>query len=98
MKKLLVLTALSVSTLILSSFSLPVHNGPVKAQNVQTEEAMHPRIAKAIHEMQDAIDYMSAAPHDFGGYKARAIQDTRKAIESLRMAMHYRAVQDRRHR
>lgn len=31
---------------------------------------MHPRIAKAILELEDAVKYLEAAPHDFGGHKA----------------------------
>ena len=44
--------------------------------------------------MQDAIDYMEKAPHDFGGHKAQAIADARKSIESLRLALQYRAKED----
>jgi hypothetical protein len=56
----------------------------------------HPRIAKAIREHEDAIAYLEAAPHDFGGHKAAAIRDSRAAIEQLRRAMAYRAREDRR--
>jgi len=63
-------------------------------QNVASEESEHPRIAKAITQMQDAIDYMEHAPHDFGGHKAVAIADTKAAIKSLKMAMAYRAKKD----
>lgn len=54
----------------------------------------HPRIASAIRELQGAIEYMEHAPHDFGGHKAQAIADSRKAIEQLRLAMQYRAKED----
>jgi hypothetical protein len=37
------------------------------AQGVRAEAAEHPRIAKAINELEDAINYMEHAPHDFGG-------------------------------
>ncbi len=66
-----------------------------QAQNVHSEFENHPRIAKAVREMEDAIAYMEAAPHDFGGHKAAAIRDTRAAVEQLRRAMAYRARQDR---
>jgi hypothetical protein len=56
----------------------------------------HPRIAAAIRELHGAIEYMERAPHDFGGHKAQAIADCRKAIEQLRLAMQYRASQDNR--
>ena len=56
----------------------------------------HPRRAAAIRELRSAIQYMERAPHDFGGHKAQAISDSRKAIEQLSLAMQYRAVQDNR--
>ena len=66
------------------------------AQTMHGEMEHHPRIAKAIHELEDAVAYMEAAPHDFGGHKAAAIRDSRAAIEQLRKAMAYRAREDRR--
>jgi hypothetical protein len=39
---------------------------------------------------------MQAAPHDFGGHKQKAIEDSRKAIQQLTAAMKYRAKQDNR--
>ena len=68
---------------------------PLVAQTVQTEAINHPRIAAAIREMEEAIRYMEAAPHDFGGHKAAAIRDTRAAIVQLRKALAYRARVDR---
>src|SRR5256885_15507745 len=56
----------------------------------------HPRIAAAIRELHGAIEYMERAPHDFGGHKAQAIADSRKAIEQLRLAIQYRASQESR--
>jgi hypothetical protein len=68
---------------------------PSFAQTVQTEAMNHPRIATAIREMEEAIRYMKAAPHDFGGHKAAAIRDTRAAVVQLRNALAYRARVDR---
>jgi hypothetical protein len=65
------------------------------AQTVRTEEANHPRIAVAIRDLEDAIRYMEAAPHDFGGHKAAAIRDSRAAVVQLKLALAYRAVKDR---
>jgi hypothetical protein len=62
----------------------------------QNERAMHPRIAAAITSINDAIAYMDAAPHDFGGHKAAAIQASRHAVEQLRLALAFRAKEDRR--
>jgi cell shape-determining protein MreC len=63
-------------------------------QNVKTEASNHPKIENAIKELQSAVDYMEKAPHDFGGYKAQAIADSKKAIESLKLALKYRAKVD----
>ena len=63
-------------------------------QTMRSERAEHPRIAAAIRELEDAIKYMEAAPHDFGGHKAEAIQSTRQALYDLRQALAYRARQD----
>ncbi len=83
------------ATLVLASLLAAV---PVCAAQgrraVAEEKAEHPRIAKAIRELEDAIAYMEAAPHDFGGHKAEAIQASERAIEQLRLAMQFRAKQD----
>jgi hypothetical protein len=65
------------------------------AQTVRTEAVNHPRIATAIRELEDAIKYMEAAPHDFGGHKAAAIRDSRAAVTQLKLALAFRAKQDR---
>ncbi len=62
----------------------------------QNERAMHPRIGAAITHLQEAIAYMDAAPHDFGGHKAAALQSSRRAVEQLKLALAYRAKEDRR--
>jgi len=67
----------------------------VSAQTVRTEAANPPRIAAAIRELEGAIQYMEAAPHDFGGHKVAAIRDARAAVTQLKLALAYRAKQDR---
>ena len=70
---------------------------PINAQPTMAgEKAAHPRIVKAIHAIEDAIAYMKAAPHDFGGHKAAAIADCEKAVIQLKEALKYREVQDRK--
>jgi hypothetical protein len=64
--------------------------------SIRDEAREHPRIARAIHELEDAIHYLEAAPHDFGGYKAQALADSRAAVISLRRALAYRAERDER--
>jgi multidrug efflux pump subunit AcrA (membrane-fusion protein) len=65
------------------------------AQNVASEKANHPRIAAAISQIDDAIAYMEAAPHDFGGHKAAAIASSKAAVRDLKLALAYRAKADR---
>jgi len=69
---------------------------PLKAAppSMADEKAAHPRIVAAIHALEDAVAYMKAAPHNFGGHKAQAIEDSQKAIRQLREALKYREVQD----
>jgi len=61
----------------------------------QNEREMHPRIAKAIGELKDAVAYMEAAPHDFGGHKEAAIKASNAAITQLNLALQYRGKMDR---
>ena len=95
MKKGFVSKVMVVAIVVLSLFL--VTSAPVMAQvTMAGEKAAHPRIAKAIHDLEDAIAYMEAAPHDFGGHKAAAIGDSKKAIIQLKEALKYREVQDER--
>ena len=64
------------------------------ALSVQSERAAHPRIVAAIGEMKEALREMEAAPDDFGGNKAAAIADTRRAIHSLKKALYFRLKMD----
>lgn len=67
------------------------------ALQAQNERMMHPRIARAIHSLKDAVEYMQAAPHDFGGHKQDAIRASNEAIEQLQKALQYRGHEDREH-
>lgn len=49
---------------------------------MRSEEMAHPRLVKAIHEMQESLKELREAPHDFGGNKAAAMRDTEQAIHS----------------
>jgi hypothetical protein len=63
-------------------------------QNKRTEAINHPRIERAIKELESAVDYMEKAPNDFGGHKEAAIADSKRAIVSLKLALQYRAKED----
>jgi hypothetical protein len=89
--KSLMLSALAIATL------LPGTLASVRADERREEWRDHPRIVKAVHELEDAVKYMDAAPNDFGGHKAAAIAASREAIRQLRAAINYRAEHDERH-
>ncbi|HUI92229.1 MAG TPA: hypothetical protein VLX68_08285 [Chitinivibrionales bacterium] len=91
MKKFVV--AALVASFCMAPFSLSFAEPP--AQVAAGEELNeHPRIATAVRDLEDAIAYMEAAPHNFGGHKAAAIAACHKAINQLRKAMAYRARKD----
>jgi len=90
-----------VGMLMLGLFFVGIITMTVRTVNSQSpigqEASEHPRIAKAIDALQDAIVYMKEAPHNFGGHKAKAIEDSERAIKQLKLALAYRAKQDKRH-
>jgi hypothetical protein len=61
---------------------------------MQSEQAGHPRIIKAIRSMEDGLKALEAAPTDFGGNKAAAVKDLQAAIHSLKKALYYRLKMD----
>lgn len=80
---------------MLMTFAVVVHPTAAFADpTVHSEEAAHPRLVHAIHNMQDALKELEAAPDDFGGNKAAAIRDTRQAIHSVRKALYFRLHMD----
>ena len=85
--------AIALSTgLLFASLSAP----SVSAQTMGSEAAAHPRIVRAIQNLEDAVAYLESAPDNFGGHKAAAIQASRAAIGELRASLAFRAQQDRR--
>jgi hypothetical protein len=69
----------------------------VPAAHAQSEAQMHPRIARAIQDLEDAIAYMEQAPNNFGGHKAAALNASRAAVAELRASLAFRARQDGRY-
>ncbi len=65
---------------------------PALAQQytIQSEEARHPGMVRAIHELEAALRTVETSPDDFGGRKEQAIRDMRAAIHSLKSALYYR--------
>jgi hypothetical protein len=62
---------------------------PARAQGAARRNEQHPRIHSAIKELEEAKKELQAAPHDFGGHRADAVQAVDKAIEQLRLALQY---------
>ena len=85
--------ALALSTGLLVVAAVPAAN----AQNMGSEAAAHPRIVRAIQNLEDAVAYLESAPDIFGGHKGAAIQASRAAIAELRASLAFRAGQDRRY-
>ena len=81
-----------LSGIVLGAF-LTAGGFTLQAQN---EREMHPRIARAIEALRDAVGYMQAAPHDFGGHRVDAIRASNEAIRQLNFALQYRGRMDRR--
>jgi uncharacterized membrane protein YccC len=68
---------------------LPMSTSFVSAKGLGHEKREHPRMAKAIKDLQEAVDYMQKAPHDFGGHRAEAVEASQRAIQQLKLALQY---------
>jgi hypothetical protein len=68
---------------------LPASTSFVSAKGLGHEKREHPRIAKAIKDLEGAIDYLQKAPHDFGGHRAAAVEASQHAIEQLKLALQF---------
>lgn len=86
--------AVALSTCL---FLAPLGTTIANAQSIRSEAQTHPRIAQAITDLEDAIQYMEAAPNNFGGHKAAALAAAREAIRELRASLAFRAQEDRRY-
>ncbi len=62
---------------------------------MRAEENAHPNITQAMHNTQAALEALRNAPDQFGGHKAQAEADLKRAWISLRKALYYRLYQDR---
>jgi len=49
-----------------------------------------PRLQAAINSINDAVDFLTKAPNDFGGHKAAALDACKAAVRQLQLAMNYR--------
>ena|ERR1700690_3450922 len=67
---------------------------PTEAQLMRAEEANHPNITNAMHDIEKSMKALQAAPSDFGGHKAQAESDLKQAWISLRKALYFRLYKD----
>jgi type II secretory pathway component PulJ len=88
----------AVAALGLATIMASLSSAQGKKETVRQELNEHPRIHAAIRELEEAIKYMEAAPHNFGGHKAKAIADSRAALAQLRLAVQYRLNQENKPR
>jgi hypothetical protein len=67
---------------------------PNEAQLMRAEEANHPNITNAMHDIEKSMRALHNAPDDFGGHKAQAETDLKQAWISLRKALYFRLYKD----
>jgi len=67
---------------------------PAEVQLMSAEEANHPNITKAMHDIEKSMKSLDEAPDNFGGHRAQAVTDLKQAWISLRKALYYRLYQD----
>lgn len=77
-----------LATVMIGGASMPVYANP--PSTIQEERAAHPNLVKAIDEMKAALKDLEAAPDNFGGNKAIAIDNIKQGIHSLKKALYYR--------
>ncbi len=67
---------------------------PAELNMMQQEEAAHPNVARAMHDIEKSMHALHDAPDDFGGHKGQAENDLKAAYISLRKALYFRLYQD----
>lgn len=70
------------------------HTTKEEKKEIKSEFKKHPRIKKAIKELEEVVKYLQSAPDDFGGHKAQAIESSKKAVKDLKKALEFRAEKD----
>lgn len=67
---------------------------PNEVNLMRAEEANHPNVTNAMHDIEKSMKALHNAPDDFGGHKAQAEADLKQAWISLRKALYFRLYQD----
>ncbi|HET7003125.1 MAG TPA: hypothetical protein VFI33_17495 [Puia sp.] len=98
---LLCLTMISSGELLAQSGTINIEvvvgnrpPSPNEAQLMRAEEANHPNITNAMHDIEKSMRALHNAPDDFGGHKAQAEADLKQAWISLRKALYFRLYKD----
>ena len=98
---LLCLTMISSSALLAQTGTINIEvvmgnrpPSPNEAQLMRAEEAKHPNITNAMHDIEKSMRALHNAPDDFGGHKAQAEADLKQAWISLRKALYFRLYKD----
>ncbi len=63
-------------------------------KELKKEAAEHPRIAHSIKALDEAIEDLKKAPHDFGGHREAAIKACEDARKELRAALEVSEAKD----
>ncbi|TAN66254.1 MAG: hypothetical protein EPN17_14375 [Methylobacter sp.] len=77
-----------LATVMIGGASMPVYANP--QSTIQQERAAHPNLVKAIDEMKAALKDLEAAPDNFGGNKAVAMDSIKQGIHAVKKALYYR--------
>jgi hypothetical protein len=108
MKKLLFILAIAITSVNVSSaqvrgrvsFDVIIGSRPPAPNELvlmQAEEARYPNITNAMRGVRKAMDDLNNAPGIFGGHKAQAAADLKKAWISLRKALYFQLYEDTGH-
>jgi hypothetical protein len=76
-----------MSRFFIASFALLALAASPVSLMAETVEEEHPRLERSIHELEETIKFLEAAPHDFGGHREDALKDCREALRQLREAL-----------
>ena len=64
-----------------------IKSDPETKDGKHHELSEHGRIEHAITVLENAIDHLQKAPHDFGGHRVDAVKDCQAAMKQLREAL-----------
>ena len=85
---------LTVAMIIGGILGHPAVSHAQAALTPQQEWSSHPNMVRAYRSVEAALVDMQRAPNDFGGNKARAMEDARRAMHSIRRAIFFRLKMD----